>query len=52
MELTDLIEILTAHKTVLTPNSAQLSLHILELLEEGSSKVQNDWPRSLDRVLN
>lgn len=35
MELTDLIEILTARKTVLTPDSAQLSLQILELLAEG-----------------
>lgn len=35
MELADLIEILMSRKTVLTPDSAQLSLQILELLAEG-----------------
>lgn len=34
MELPELIEILTTRKTVLIPDSAQLSLHILELLAE------------------
>jgi alkylmercury lyase len=34
MERTELIDILMARKTVLSPDSAQLSLHILELLAE------------------
>jgi alkylmercury lyase len=34
MELANLVEILRARKTVLTPDSAQLSLHILELLAD------------------
>jgi alkylmercury lyase len=34
MELANLVDILTARKTVLTPDSAQLSLQILELLAE------------------